>query len=90
MVAPYVATIQTLRSDVALQITRLIRSRGLSQLAAAKRFGVPQPTISKIVNGHVADLSLELLIRIAVRAGLPVVLQTGQVPKEAGAFADPG
>jgi predicted XRE-type DNA-binding protein len=86
MPAPDIATIQALRSDVALQITRFMHRRGLNQLAAAKLLGVPQPTLSKIVNGRVADLSLELLIRIAVRAGLPVVLQTGRAPEEAGAF----
>jgi hypothetical protein len=63
-----------------------VRRRGLNQLAGAKWLGVPQPTLSKIMNGRVADLSLELLIRIAVRASLPVVLQTGRVPEEAGAF----
>src|SRR6202050_2924629 len=63
-----------------------MQRRGLSQLATAKLLGVPQPTLSKIVNGRVADLSLELLIRIAVRAGLPLVLQTGRAPEEAGAF----
>jgi predicted XRE-type DNA-binding protein len=83
---PDVLTIQALRSDVALQISRCVRRRGLNQLAGAKWLGVPQPTLSKIMNGRVADLSLELLIRIAVRAGLPVVLQTGKVPEEAGAF----
>jgi predicted XRE-type DNA-binding protein len=86
MRSPDVATIKGLRSDVALQIARCIRRRGLTQLAAAKRFRVPQPTVSKIMNGRVADLSLELLLRIAVRAGLPLVLQTGLVPAEAGAY----
>jgi len=86
MPTPDVATIQALRSDLALQISRFMRRRGLNQLAASKRFRVPQPTLSKIANGRVADLSLELLIRIAVRAGLPVVLQTGKVPEEAGSF----
>ena len=86
MSAADIATIQALRSDVALQITRFLRRRGHSQLAAAKQLGVPQPTLSKVMNGRVADLSLELLIRIAVRAGLPVVLQTGLVPEEAGAY----
>jgi predicted XRE-type DNA-binding protein len=80
------ATIQALRSDMALQITRLMRARGLTQVAAAKQFRVPQPTISKIVRGRVADLSLELLIRVAVRAGLALVLQTGHDPSEAGVF----
>jgi predicted XRE-type DNA-binding protein len=86
MAAPDVATIQALRIDVALQLTRFMDRRGLSQLATAKALGVPQPTLSKIVNGRVADLSLELLIRIAVRAGLPLMLQTGREPEEAGAF----
>lgn len=86
MITPDVATIRALRTDVALQIGRCMRRRRLNQLEAAKLFGVPQPTLSKIVNGRVADLSLELLLRIAVRAGLPVVLQTGHVPEEAGAF----
>jgi predicted XRE-type DNA-binding protein len=81
-----VGTIQALRSDVALQIARCLRRRGLKQLAGAKWLGIPQPTVSKIMNGCVAELSLELLIRIAVRAGLPIVLQTGQVAEEAGGF----
>jgi predicted XRE-type DNA-binding protein len=81
-----VGTIQALRSDVALQIARCLRRRGLNQVAGANWLGVPQPTLSKIMNGHVAELSLELLIRIAVRAGLPIVLQTGQVAEQAGAF----
>lgn len=81
-----VATIQALRSDVALQITRFLRGRGLNQAAAAKQLQIPQPTLSKIANGRVDALSLELLLRIAVRAGLHLVLQIGAVPEEAGAF----
>jgi predicted XRE-type DNA-binding protein len=79
-------TIQALRSDVALQIARFMEREQLSQAAAAKRLGIPQPTLSKVANGRVADLSLELLIRIAVRAGLLLVLQIGAAPEEAGAF----
>jgi predicted XRE-type DNA-binding protein len=86
MPAADIATIQALRSDLALQISRCLQRRGLSQVSASKLLDVPQPTLSKIVNGRVADLSLELLIRIAVRAGLPVVMQTGDVPEEAGAY----
>jgi transcriptional regulator with XRE-family HTH domain len=55
-------------------------------MALAKQLGVPQPTLSKIMNGRVSDLSIELLIRITVRAGLPITLQIGHVPEEAGAF----
>jgi predicted XRE-type DNA-binding protein len=80
------ATIQALRSDVALQIARYLQRQELSQAAAAKLLRIPQPTLSKIANGRVSDLSLELLLRIAVRAGLHLVLQISAVPEEAGAF----
>ena len=83
---PDVATIQALRSDLALQIARHVQRQGQSQIAAAKELSIPQPTLSKIMNGRVTELSLEFLIRVAVRAGLPVVLQTGKEPAEAGAF----
>jgi predicted XRE-type DNA-binding protein len=82
--------VHALRSDVALQISRHTQRLGISQLAAAKRLDVPQPTLSKIVNGHTSDLSLELLLRIAVRAGLRIALQIGRTPQEAGAFVSPG
>jgi predicted XRE-type DNA-binding protein len=80
------ATIQALRRDIALQVSRVARRRGDTQVAAARRLGVPQPTLSKITNGRVSDLSIELLLRVAVRAGLPITLQTGRDAKEAGAF----
>lgn len=84
------ATIQALRLDVAYQIARCAEKLGDSQLARARYLGIPQPTLSKIVNGRVSDLSLELLIRISVRAALPLTLQTGKVPEEAGAFTAMG
>jgi predicted XRE-type DNA-binding protein len=87
---PDFETVHALRSDVALQIARYTKRLGISQLAAAKQLDVPQPTLSKIVNGHTSDLSLELLLRIAVRAELRIALQIGRIPQEAGAFVSPG
>lgn len=87
---PEVETVHALRSDVALQIARYVERLGISQLAAANELNVPQPTLSKIVNGHTLDLSLELLVRIAVRAGLRITLQTGLIPQEAGAYVAVG
>jgi predicted XRE-type DNA-binding protein len=86
MTAPDIATVQALRADLALQVARCLSRQQLTQVEAARQFAIPQPTLSKIMNGRVADLSLELLIRIAVRAGLPVVLQIGNAPEEAGAY----
>lgn len=52
------AAIHRPRSDVALRLARYVRRTGLTQIAAAKRLGLPQPTLSKIINGRVSDLSL--------------------------------
>jgi predicted XRE-type DNA-binding protein len=87
---PDFETVRALRHDVALQIARYTERLHVSQLAAAKQLDVPQPTLSKIVNGHTSDLSLELLLRIAVRAGLRITLQIGLIPQEAGAFVSAG
>lgn len=83
---PDEATIHSLRRDLALQVSRAVRQRGATQVAAAQQLGVPQPTLSKLINGRVDNLSIELLIRIAVRAGLSLTLQTGDVAEEAGVF----
>lgn len=87
MPSPDIATVQALRSDVALQLARYATRLGATQVVAARQLGLPQPTLSKIINGRVSDVSLELLIRVAVRAGLAITLQTGHVPQEAGAFS---
>ena len=80
-------TLQALRTDVALQLARFAVRLGETQMVLAQRLGVPQPTLSKIMNGRVADLSLELLLRVAARAGLSMVLQVSHLPEETGAFA---
>jgi predicted XRE-type DNA-binding protein len=80
------AAIQALRSDLALQIARHVGRDGLTQVATAKRLAIPQPTLSKIMRGQVEAVSLELLLKVAVRAGLSVVLQTGKDAAEAGVY----
>lgn len=78
--------VQALRSDLALQIARHIHRSGLTQVEAARRLAIPQPTMSKIMRGNVDAISLELMLKVAVRAGLSVVLQTGKDPAEAGVY----
>lgn len=87
MLPPDEATIYSLRRDLALQVSRAVTELGATQVVAAQQFGVPQPTLSKLMNGRVDSLSIELLIRIAVRAGLTLTLHTGNVAEEAGVFA---
>ena len=80
------ATIQRLRADVARQISRFIDGKKLTRAAAAKLLQIPQSTVVKILSGRVSRLSLDQLMKVSVRAGLHLVVQTGAVPEEAGAF----
>src|SRR5579872_3148670 len=84
---PELKTVRALRLDLALKIARHAKSAGGSQVEVARSLGIPQPTLSKIVRGRVADLSLDLLIRIATRAKLQLVLLISKDPAEAGVFA---
>ena len=86
MTRPDHATVHALRGDLALQIARHVERDGDTQAAAARRLAIPQPTLSKIMRGQVQGVSLELLLKIAVRAGLSVLLQTGKEPAEAGVY----
>ena len=39
---------------------------------------VPQPTVSKIVNGKMDKLSIDFLVKLMVRAGLSVSITAGR------------
>ncbi|MGH6678568.1 MAG: helix-turn-helix domain-containing protein [Bradyrhizobium sp.] len=67
-----------IRSQLAAALERHVERKGWTQAAAARALKVPQPTISKIVNGNIDKLSIEFLIKLMVRAGLPVELSGGR------------
>jgi predicted XRE-type DNA-binding protein len=50
-----------------LQILALIRARGLTQTAAARLLGLPQPKVSLLFRGQVAGFSTDRLIRFLNR-----------------------
>lgn len=70
-----------IRSQLAAWLEQHIERKGWSQNAAAKALEVPQPTISKIVSGNIGKLSIELLIKLMVRAGLPVEISAARASK---------
>ncbi|MHB8475743.1 MAG: helix-turn-helix domain-containing protein [Steroidobacteraceae bacterium] len=65
------------RVTLAVEIERFIEKNGLTQAKAAAVFGVPQPTISKIVRGDLSRLSIEYLLKMLARVGIPVQLVAG-------------
>ena len=70
------------------QLVRLIRRRieelGLTQVEAAKRMGLKQSTVSRVVRGMVEGLSLYRLIRCLNRLGYDVRIQVEPAVGERG------
>jgi len=82
---PDVATIDTLRTDIALALARYIETTGISQEKAGELFGVKQSVVSQIVRGDVAHLSVERLIRAMVRAKIQGFAEWGESSEDARA-----
>jgi predicted XRE-type DNA-binding protein len=55
------------KAQLILQILALIRARGLTQTAAARLLGLPQPKVSLLFRGQVAGFSTDRLIRFLNR-----------------------
>ena len=67
-----------LRSTLMIEVRKLIEERKLTQVEAAKLFGVTQPRISNLVHGRIDLFSLDTLVGMLARAGVhvEVVLST--------------
>ena len=63
-----------LRSELMIQIRKLIERRDLTQAAAAKVFGVTQPRVSDLVRGRIDLFSIDALVNMLARAGVNVRL----------------
>lgn len=61
-----------LRSDLIIQIERIIQRRRLTQAKAARLFGVTQPRMSNLVRGKIDRFSIDMLITMLTRAGATV------------------
>ena len=59
-----------LRSRLMVMATRLIADRGLTQLEAARLFGVSQPRVSDIVRGRISRFTIDALVEMLARAGV--------------------
>jgi transcriptional regulator, XRE family len=60
------------KANLAYEIFRTIRDRGLTQRKAAEIMGIDQPKISAIVRGNLKGFSLERLIALLKKLGVDV------------------
>ncbi len=63
-----------LRSELAAEVLKLIRSPKMTQVAAAKLLGVTQPRVSDLVRGRIELFSIDGLVSMLAHAGIRVEL----------------
>ena len=72
---PHEAEVLLLRARLAAALLRWIDREQLTQAQAAKRLGITQPRVSEITRGKVELLSLDYLVGLCAKAGIPVNLK---------------
>ena len=65
------------RAELMSAIARLIRRRNLTQAQAASLLGVSQPRVNDVVRGRLHRFSIDALVSMLARAGVPVRLRVG-------------
>ena len=66
------------RSDLIIAINEALDERGLTQVQAAELLGVSQPRISDLKRGRIERFSIDALVDLLSRLGIPVTITTGR------------
>lgn len=61
-----------LKAKLVTRIQKAITAQKLNQVAAAKRMGLSQPDVSRLLNGQFREISVERMIRLLTRLGCDV------------------
>lgn len=64
------AEVMKLRAQVMIRMEQHMKAKGWTQTEAAKRLGITQPRVSRLIKGRSEDFSLDMLLKLAARAGL--------------------
>jgi predicted XRE-type DNA-binding protein len=67
---PQQAASMRARSELMMNLTEVIREKGMTQGDAAALFGVTQPRVSDLMRGKINLFSLDSLIDMAATAGM--------------------
>ncbi len=77
-----------LKAELTRQIGKRIKAMGLTQVQAAKRLGLEQPDVSRLVNGRPSGFSAErlLLILNSLEVDVEIVLRPQRKNHQRGAI----
>jgi len=67
---PAEAEVMKLRTEVMIRTAQQLKAQGLTQAQAAKKLGITQPRVSRLIKGKLEDFSLDMLLKLAARVGL--------------------
>jgi predicted XRE-type DNA-binding protein len=65
-----------IRTDLMIQLERILKEQGLTQAKAAKLLGVSQPRISDLIRGRIELFSIDTLVDMLATLGVSVTLRT--------------
>lgn len=69
------------KAQLAARIADILKSRGLTQTAAAELFGVDQPKVSALLRGRLRGFSYERLLKFLTALGCDVEIVVARPPK---------
>ena len=72
---PDEAAILQMRADLMADLRKFIKAKKLTQAKAAETLGISQSRVSDLIRGKWERFSLEMLITLAMRAGMHVTLK---------------
>lgn len=73
-----------IKTGLVIEIRKAMRMHGLTQQAAAKRMGIPQPKVSKMMRGDFANLSERKLMDCLNRLGYDIEIMVRPAAKPIG------
>ena len=71
------------RSELLVELAKLVKTRRLTQQRVAKLLGVTQPRVSDLMRGKIHRFSVDSLIEMLGRAGMRVDITTKRVRRVA-------
>jgi predicted XRE-type DNA-binding protein len=78
---------EMVRARLALQIYRIIKTRKLTQVQAAKILGIQQPSVSRLMNGRSGEYSVERLMDFLTDLGQDVQITVKPTRKAHGVLS---
>lgn len=76
--SPAKAENMRVRSGLMIALQERIKSSGMTQAEAARRFGVTQPRISDLMRGKIDVFGIDALVNMLATAGLHVELTVAE------------